>query len=157
MVLSIAKRQVTLVKRDCLSWLHFLFLKAFMHSFLGYVVQMPSLMTNFFALFRVARLRYYWCTLVSFPPVFCSSVCVQYNTWKRKSTKNGEGLGTPIRFGKGKWRETVIYANVILTEGGQNPVMSFTHKQYLQSWRSENGVQLAMYVSSSYADLDSNI
>ena len=118
----------------------FLFLKAFMHSFLGYVVQTPSLMTNFFALFRVARLCYYWCTLVSFPPVFCSSVCVQYNTWKRKSTKNGEGLGTPIRFGKGKWRETVVYANVILTEGGQNPVMSFTHKQYLQSWRGEIGV-----------------
>ena len=36
--------------------------------------------------------------LASFPglPVFCSSVCVQYNTWKRKSAKNGEGLGTLI-------------------------------------------------------------
>ena len=29
-------------------------------------------------------------------PVFCSSVCVQHNTQKRKSAKNGEGLGTPI-------------------------------------------------------------
>ena len=28
--------------------------------------------------------------------VFCSSVFVQYNTRKRKSAKNGEGLGTPI-------------------------------------------------------------
>ena len=26
------------------------------------------------------------------PPFFCSSVCVQYNTRKRKSAKNGEGL-----------------------------------------------------------------
>jgi len=29
-------------------------------------------------------------------PVFCSSVCIQYNTRKRKSVKNGVGLGTPI-------------------------------------------------------------
>ena len=29
-------------------------------------------------------------------PFFCSSVFVQYNTQKRKSAKNGEGLGTPI-------------------------------------------------------------
>ena len=36
--------------------------------------------------------------LALFPglPVFCSSVFVQYNTRKRKSVKNGEGLGTPI-------------------------------------------------------------
>ena len=30
------------------------------------------------------------------PPFFCSSVFVQYNTRKRKSTKNREVLGTPI-------------------------------------------------------------
>ena len=29
-------------------------------------------------------------------PFFCSSVCVQYNTRKRKSAKNGEGLGTLV-------------------------------------------------------------
>ena len=36
--------------------------------------------------------------LASFPglPRFCSSVFVQYNTRKRNSAKNGEGLGTPI-------------------------------------------------------------
>ena len=29
------------------------------------------------------------------PPFFCSLVFIQYNTWKRKSAKNGEGLGIP--------------------------------------------------------------
>ena len=36
---------------------------------------------------------YMWAGLVPRP---CSSVFVQYNTQKRKSAKNGEGLGTPI-------------------------------------------------------------
>jgi len=31
------------------------------------------------------------------PRFFCSSVCVQYNTRKRKSVKNGEGLVSFIR------------------------------------------------------------
>ena len=37
--------------------------------------------------------------IASFPGLFrsfCSSVCNQYNTQKWKSTKSGEGLGTPI-------------------------------------------------------------
>ena len=34
------------------------------------------------------------CTLLC--GVGMSLVCVQYNTGKRKSVKNGEGLGTPI-------------------------------------------------------------
>ena len=29
-------------------------------------------------------------------PVFCPLVCIQYNTWKRKSSENGKGLGTFI-------------------------------------------------------------
>ena len=29
-------------------------------------------------------------------PFFCSSVCVQYNTRRQKSAKNGEGLGTRL-------------------------------------------------------------
>ena len=41
--------------------------------------------------------KWYTHSLVSRPPpFFCSSVCVQYNTRKRKSMKNGESLGTPI-------------------------------------------------------------
>ena len=35
-------------------------------------------------------------SLVPRPPPFLSSVFVQYNTRKRKSAKNGEGLGKPI-------------------------------------------------------------
>ena len=37
-------------------------------------------------------------SVASFPglPCFSSSVCVQYNTWKQKSAKNGEGLGSFI-------------------------------------------------------------
>ena len=37
-------------------------------------------------------------SVASFPGLhrFFSSVCVQYNTQKRKSVKNGVGLGTPI-------------------------------------------------------------
>ena len=37
-------------------------------------------------------------SLVPRPPpfFFCSSVCIQYNTQKRKTAKNGEGLGTLI-------------------------------------------------------------
>ena len=36
-------------------------------------------------------------SLVPRPPcLFCSLACVQYDTRKRKSAKNGEGLGTPI-------------------------------------------------------------
>ena len=40
----------------------------------------------------------YALVLASFPGLhhFCSSVFVQYNTQKWKSTKNGEGLGAPI-------------------------------------------------------------
>ena len=30
------------------------------------------------------------------PFFFCSSLCVQYNTQRRKSTKSGEGLGTLV-------------------------------------------------------------
>ena len=55
--LSIGKRQVTPVKRDCpgdsivsVGMAVFPFLKAFMHSFLGYVAcKTPSSLTNFFA------------------------------------------------------------------------------------------------------------
>ena len=36
-------------------------------------------------------------------PRFCSSVCVQYNTQKRKNTKNREGLGTRLQI----WLHTV--------------------------------------------------
>ena len=36
-------------------------------------------------------------------PRFCSSVCIQYNTQKRKNTKNGEGLGTRLQI----WLHTV--------------------------------------------------
>ena len=42
----------------------------------------------------VIALRKHVCMLASFPglPRFSSSVCVQYNTRKLKSAKNGEGL-----------------------------------------------------------------
>ena len=36
-------------------------------------------------------------------PRFCSSVCVQYKTQKRKNTKNREGLGTRLQI----WLHTV--------------------------------------------------
>ena len=34
--------------------------------------------------------------VASFPGLPLFMVFIQYNTWKRKSTKNGEGLETPI-------------------------------------------------------------
>ena len=45
-----------------------------------------------FDLNKLGKVPSFW--LASFPglPRFSSSVCVQYNTRKRKSTKNGEGL-----------------------------------------------------------------
>ena len=45
---------------------------------------------------------------------FCSLVCVQYNTRKRKSAKNGEGLGTPITWMTSGGRE--VDASVYYTE-----------------------------------------
>ena len=46
----------------------------------------------------VCRSIYVCMYVVSFPglPCFRSLVCVQYNTWKRKSVINTGGLGTPI-------------------------------------------------------------
>ena len=45
------------------------------------------------------------CAIALFPglPRFCSSVCVQYKTQKRKNTKNREGLGTRLQI----WLHTV--------------------------------------------------
>ena len=37
-------------------------------------------------------------SLVQASPIFCSSVCVQYNTWKWKSTKNREGLVSSVMY-----------------------------------------------------------
>jgi len=50
--------------------------------------------------------------LASFPGLprfFCSSVFVQYNTRKRKSAKNGEGLGTPIMWMTSGGREVDVW------------------------------------------------
>jgi len=48
-------------------------------------------------------------TLASFPglPHFCSSVCINNNTQKQKSVKNGEGLGihhmSGVRYSYTRW------------------------------------------------------
>ena len=46
---------------------------------------------------RVARRVWGQTSLVPRPnPIFCSSVCVEYNTRRQKSAKDGEGLGTLV-------------------------------------------------------------
>ena len=63
-------------------------------SQLNFVVICESFLREIWAFCPLAWQK---CSLVPRPPLFfCSSVCIQYNTRKQKSAKNGEGLGTPI-------------------------------------------------------------
>jgi len=52
----------------------------------------------------------WWChSIIPRPPLFfCFSVCVQYNTRKRKSAKNAEGLGAPIMWMTSGGREVDV-------------------------------------------------